>query len=168
MQEGKERWSRILVGTDLSPQSELAVDYAIRLAEALHTSLDIAFVHQTVVSAVPEMVVTASDDEAALAQSRRRLAELSARIGERIPTEVHVLTTATVPGLFQSGPSVGLLKLIEELMPDFVIVGSHGHGAVMRLLLGSVAEQLCRHSPVPVIVIPDPERAAEARGARPS
>lgn len=163
MEERQPRWRRILVGTDLSTQSQLAVDYAVQLAEVLQLRLDIVYVHETVVSAVPEMAIVPADEGSSVADDQRRLDELTAQLGARVPTASHLLSTATVPGLFQQGPAMALLKLVEELRPDFVVVGSHGRGAVMRFLLGSVGEQLVRHSPVPVIVIPDPERAAEAK-----
>ena len=37
----------------------------------------------------------------------------------------------------------------------FVLVGSHGHGAVYNLMVGSVAAGVIRHSIVPVVVVPD-------------
>lgn len=36
---------------------------------------------------------------------------------------------------------------------DHVVVGSHGRSGVSRLLRGSVAETVVRHSPVPVTVV---------------
>lgn len=36
---------------------------------------------------------------------------------------------------------------------DHIIMGSHGRDGISRILLGSVAEQVVRHAPVPVTVI---------------
>lgn len=36
---------------------------------------------------------------------------------------------------------------------DLLVVGSHGHGAIGRLLLGSVANDIIRHASVPVLVV---------------
>jgi nucleotide-binding universal stress UspA family protein len=36
---------------------------------------------------------------------------------------------------------------------DLVVMGSHGHGGVKRFVLGSVADEVARHAPVPVMVV---------------
>jgi nucleotide-binding universal stress UspA family protein len=42
----------------------------------------------------------------------------------------------------------------KEISADFVVLGSHGHGVVASLLLGSVAEGMVRKSIVPTLVVP--------------
>jgi nucleotide-binding universal stress UspA family protein len=36
---------------------------------------------------------------------------------------------------------------------DLVVMGSHGHGGVRRFVLGSVADEVARHAPVPVMIV---------------
>ena len=40
------------------------------------------------------------------------------------------------------------------LAVDYIILGSHGHGAVYHLFGGSVVTGVLKHSPCPVIVVP--------------
>ncbi len=48
--------------------------------------------------------------------------------------------------------------MAEEIGADVIVVGSHGRGAIERLLLGSVSEQVVRHAPCPVLVVrPKPD-----------
>jgi nucleotide-binding universal stress UspA family protein len=42
----------------------------------------------------------------------------------------------------------------ERLEAELVVVGSHGHGAVRKLLVGSVSEGLLRQAGRPVLVVP--------------
>ena len=43
---------------------------------------------------------------------------------------------------------------METIGADLVVLGSHGHGIVASLLLGSVAEGMVRKSIVPTLVVP--------------
>jgi len=47
-------------------------------------------------------------------------------------------------------------------LADVVVLGSHGRRGFDRLLLGSDAEQILRHSPVPVLLV-RPDQAAQGR-----
>jgi nucleotide-binding universal stress UspA family protein len=67
-------------------------------------------------------------------------------------------TTAVIQGHARSS----IVEYAEGWGADFVIVGSHGHGAFARLLLGSVAQAVVRHAPCSVEVV----RAAIPESAR--
>ena len=40
---------------------------------------------------------------------------------------------------------------------DLIVIGTHGRTGVKRILLGSVAEEVTRHAPCPVLVVRRPE-----------
>jgi nucleotide-binding universal stress UspA family protein len=48
----------------------------------------------------------------------------------------------------------GILKCGSEYGADMIVVGTHRRTGIGRLLLGSVAEHVVRHSTVPVLVVP--------------
>lgn len=53
------------------------------------------------------------------------------------------------------GPSVEkVLEEAQRISADLIIVGSHGHGAVYHLLLGSVGEGVLKRATCPVLVVP--------------
>jgi nucleotide-binding universal stress UspA family protein len=57
----------------------------------------------------------------------------------------------------------------EKFKPRFLIVGSHGWGAVRRALFGSVSTGVLHHATCPVLVVrgePAVEGAAAANGAQ--
>ncbi len=52
-------------------------------------------------------------------------------------------------------PGVELAIFAEEIGATVVVVGSRGHGAIKRALIGSVSDHLVRHAPCPVLVVRD-------------
>ena len=48
----------------------------------------------------------------------------------------------------------------DEVGADIIVVGSHGHGALADVLLGSVTSALLHHCPCPVLVIPRDRHAS--------
>jgi nucleotide-binding universal stress UspA family protein len=55
--------------------------------------------------------------------------------------------------LLEGNPSYELIRYAEEDKMDVVIMGTLGRTGLDRLLLGSVAGNLVRHSKVPVMVV---------------
>lgn len=56
-------------------------------------------------------------------------------------------------------PEEAILDYVEENQVDLVIMSTHGRSGVSRWLLGSVAQRVANHSPVPVLMVPSPFRA---------
>lgn len=63
-----------------------------------------------------------------------------------------------VPGatshMTEGSPLHALLAHVKESSADFVVIGSHGHGVIASLLLGSVAEGMVRKATVPTLIVP--------------
>lgn len=54
-------------------------------------------------------------------------------------------------------PGVVICKLADEGAFDLIVVGSHGHGLIKRMLIGSVSNHVLRHAPCPVLVVREQE-----------
>jgi nucleotide-binding universal stress UspA family protein len=54
----------------------------------------------------------------------------------------------------RGNPARTILREADRLRPAWVVVGSHGHGALYDLLLGSVSTAMVRKSACPVVVVP--------------
>jgi nucleotide-binding universal stress UspA family protein len=61
--------------------------------------------------------------------------------------------------LFLEGEAADtILEEASKLDVDIIVVGTHGHGAMYHLLMGSVSEDVLRKSDRPVLVVPTHER----------
>lgn len=69
---------------------------------------------------------------------------------------VGIKTTALVV----QGPSCEtILNEAEKLGIDLIVVGSHGHGALHQMLVGSVSEGVIRSATCPVLVVPTHDKS---------
>ena len=60
-------------------------------------------------------------------------------------------------------PGTVVPDLVNELDAELVVIGSHGRTGISRLVVGSVAEQVFRCSPCPVLVIKLPKNAEKSQ-----
>ena len=150
---------RILVPLDFSANSVRALDYAYRLALKFDASL-----HLVHVCEVPSMF-TASMDAYAIAYS-----DWSQRLGEeaelqlnreslRIKDDVKVTTEV----LF-GNPARSIVDAAEANQADLIVMGTHGHGAVMHVVMGNVAERVVRTAPCPVLTVREPRERERDKG----
>jgi nucleotide-binding universal stress UspA family protein len=51
-------------------------------------------------------------------------------------------------------PTSRLIAVAEDREAGLIVIGKRGAGLAERVMLGSVADRLCHHSPVPVMVVP--------------
>jgi nucleotide-binding universal stress UspA family protein len=155
----EEAQLKILLPIDGSPLSVNAVHHALRLVrEGLRGSFVLANVQEP--SSLYEMVVV--HDPAAL----RRM---STEAGEHLLAEAdRLLAQAGVDHELEvaSGePANTLIDLIENYRCDAVIMGARGMGE-STATLGSVAHELLRRAPVPVMIVRGAPSADDADAAQ--
>jgi len=79
-----------------------------------------------------------------------------AKLEEAAASVRHLVPDVTVK-VSEGNPLPSVLDYIRDVGGDMVVLGTHGHGVVASLLLGSVAEGLVRKAAVPTLVVPAPE-----------
>jgi len=134
---------RILVGTDFSPESHLALAHALRIARRLDATLLIAHagtvIEPTAAALAPESAVLVEYQKIVAeheVESRSRLAELV--------REVQAQGLAAEEHLIDGFADTALRDAAEALDADLVVIGTHGRTGLKRILLGSVAERVVR------------------------
>lgn len=72
--------------------------------------------------------------------------------------ELHASVKAELPNatteIAEGSPLHCLLECVKACDADLVVLGSHGHGVIASLLLGSVAEGMVRKATVPTLIVP--------------
>lgn len=141
--------TKIVVGVDFSPQSEVAVTRAIEIAR--RTGAEVCLVHVGLVleRALPPAPEGSTGEwerlvSAQLAQNRAALSALR----ERHDGQGADLSQLLVDGY----PDTGLVAAAEQIGAQLIITGSHGRTGVRRWLLGSVSERTVRLSSTAVMV----------------
>lgn len=135
----------ILMATDFSTNSALALDLAATLAHR--------FNEEVVLLHVDDSSTSAPLSEAALA--RRELARLEL---ERCRAMLEEQSVRVRVMLRPGDPAREILRVAATHMPGVIVVGTHGASPVKTPLLGSVADRVMRYAPHPVLVVPDPTR----------
>lgn len=137
---------KILLPVDGSPLSLEAVHHAIRLVrDGLQGSFVLANVQEP--SSLYEMAVVHDP------QALRRLA---VEAGEHAVAQADALLTQAgiehETEVASGQPANTLIELVENYRCDAVIMGAHGMGE-SGATFGAVAQELLRHSPVPVMIV---------------
>jgi len=132
----------IVVATDFSVGSRIALDLAVSVARDRKGSLLIAHVKEL----DPDDVVEDTPDEVL----QKKLQDLPAD-GLAVPVRRLLLHGADAADT--------ICQLAETEKADLIVMGTHGRRGIMRLLMGSVAELVVRHANCPVIVVKQPTPA---------
>lgn len=142
----------ILVPTDFSDSAAAAYQFARALARDHGARL--LLVH---VKPAPAIVygagVVPPEPEDYEAQLAARLRSWQP-VDPQVPTDYRVLEGDAAPEL---------LDLAEQVKADLIVMGTHGRTGLTRLLMGSVAEQLVRRAPCPVLTLRLPVNVPELR-----
>jgi nucleotide-binding universal stress UspA family protein len=134
---------RILVPIDFSASSDESLEYARRLAARCGASLEL--VHVVNVSAGDGLLGPGDPTvwERAIDAARTRLGRMAADDGG-VPHRSIVL---------EGRPPDIICDHAIAMQADLIVIGSLGRSGLQRLLLGSVAEQVARTSPCPVLIV---------------
>ena len=141
---------KVLYPTDFSEAASHALPFAVSLAEQYEAELHM--LHALVLHADdPGNVAHRFPNIEELYESLHKSAE------ERLGTtaEEHVSDDLEVHRAQQRGiaaPGV-ILDYVEEHEIDVIVLGTHGRRGLRRLLLGSVAEEVVRLAPCPVLTV---------------
>ncbi len=143
----------MLVPTDFSESSKVALRYATALADRFNACIHLLHAVQSPFEqpwAAEIYAVSMADFE----QTARREsdAQLAAMLSESERQKYGAcLVTEMGP------PFLTIVNYATREPIDLIVMGTHGRGAIAHLLIGSVAENVVRKAPCPVLTVRHPE-----------
>lgn len=147
-----DRMKTILTAIDFSDASNAVLQAAIRMAKLQDATLHIIHVIEpqpsyTAYGMTPEEfpAIQIFQDE-----SQKRA---EARINEAV-AEAKKHISDVRADLLLGSPLHSIIDYVQKHAVDLIVIGTHGHGAVAALLIGSVAEGLVRKAICPTLIIP--------------
>jgi len=138
--------NRILIAVDEEPIAAHAADVGADLARSV--GAQIAFIY--VIDAMPAYGgETGVAPDQLIASARRDGKKMVGELRQRLS-----LPPSTLDFVQAGTPSTEIVSAAIEWRADLIVMGSHGRSGLQRALQGSVAEQVLRHAPCPVLIVP--------------
>jgi nucleotide-binding universal stress UspA family protein len=158
---------RILVPIDFSDVTPPVIDLARHLAKAVDAEIHLVHVKELTAAAapgtlgyglagmselapmsgvpvsrfepIPQLIPEDEDQKSKLLQWQKEIADSGIKVSLHEPTGVVVEE---------------ILSEANEINADLIVMGTHGHGAMYNLLVGSTTEGVLKHSTRPVLLVP--------------
>jgi nucleotide-binding universal stress UspA family protein len=143
------RVRRIVHPTDFSPASAAAFRKAIELAKENRASLSIVHVLPTLPMVTDAYMAASAYDEMLTAQKRQAVRSM-----DRLVKRARASVRRASGHIVDTGPlSDGIVRFAKRQRADLIVMGTHGHGVLARVLLGSVAERVISRASCPVMTV---------------
>lgn len=140
-------FKKILVPTDYSELSLAAMDYALVFSQVFGSQIYLLHTLDTIpVLALDTMDLTTENVIYETEKNARNDLHLFviSHVGN-IPNLVEVVRR----GIAEDQ----IVKLAKEEQIDLIVMATHGRSGIAHVLMGSVAEKVVQHSPVPVLTV---------------
>lgn len=141
--------NRVVMATDFSSLSETAAAYALELANQGDLEAHLVTVDETKERSAAAL-------ESKLEAVAEGLREHWAHVTEAgSPSDSTLRITQEI--LYDRGPANAILSYAEAQEADLIAMGTRGHRGVRRAFLGSVASEVIREAPCPVLTVREAE-----------
>jgi len=147
------RIKNVLVATDFSEPSIVALDYGREVARTYEATLHVLHVVEDLrwryaTDMAPTALVGIQEDVEASARAR-----LDAFLTDedRSQLRAHAMVVTAV------APSEAIVAYAKAEAVDVIVMGTHGRNGLAHLFMGSVAERVVRLAPCPVLTVRHPE-----------
>ncbi|MBX3256248.1 MAG: universal stress protein [Chitinophagaceae bacterium] len=140
-------YKKILVAIDNSSYSMKAAKVGFALAHSLKAAVGLLYVvdrSKEVVNA--DLGITPQQSGTVLLNEAEKTIEQYTRLYDGVD-KVERFTPEGIP-------EKEIINISHEWPADIIVMGTHGRSAISKVLTGSVAEYVIRHSTIPVLITP--------------
>ena len=156
---------KILYTTDLSDNSTYAFRYAMNFAKKHDAKIIILHVLEESSGPGQDMMQQYFDEEQQKMSSEKKIAYTMDRIDKRLkifcdrelkddPESMDRIESIEIR---KGYPANEILKKVDELECDAIVMGTHGKGIIRETYLGSMTKKVLRRVRKPVFIIPLPK-----------
>jgi nucleotide-binding universal stress UspA family protein len=138
---------KILVPVDFSPESENALQYAIKIAKSadkasiiLHHSIFVKDVMADLLEKIKDVLI---------AETEKELAALLKKCTSKEIENVDFKTDYVF-----GYPEESILQVAEKFHSNIIIMGTKGASGIEKFLIGSVASKVLENANIPVLIVP--------------
>ncbi len=140
-------FKKVLVATDGSENAAKAASYGVNIAKSTGAEVYAVYVVSTQHAVTTRSVKGWSDSfEEYLTNIGDSALEYVEKLGKESGVKVQ-------PVILKGIPAERILDYAEEKGIDLIVMGTQGLTGVKKFLIGSVSENVLRHSKVPVMII---------------
>ena len=141
-------YQKILVPTDGSETATCGLREAIKLAKEQHARIRLIHVVDEFVMASPYGIVVDRGIDQLCAAGKSILAN-----AQEIAQQAGITVDTQLVEAFGTPAGEHIAKAAREWPADLIVCGTHGRRGLRRIVLGSDAEYLVRHTPVPILLV---------------
>jgi nucleotide-binding universal stress UspA family protein len=148
--------TKILLATDGSVESELALSTAVDLANSTSSELHVVHVGSQYHPDLPTL-----RDPALFEERLQGLEQETQEVLDGQARKIEEAGGSVQEAHYRKGrKDQEIVHLGEEIGAGLIVMGSRGRGGVRRALMGSVSDSVIRHAHCPVLVVRNEEHHA--------
>jgi nucleotide-binding universal stress UspA family protein len=161
---------RILVPIDVSDVTPPVIDLARQLAKALNAEIHLVHVKELTAAAtpgtlgyglagMPELAPMSGVPLPGFEPMPEAIPEDEGQTSKLAKWQEEIAQDGIKVSLHEPTGAVAeeILNQADALDADLIVMGTHGHGAVYNLLVGSATKGVLKHSTRPVLLVPGPK-----------
>ncbi|MCH7974208.1 MAG: universal stress protein [Bacteroidetes bacterium] len=142
---------KVLVPIDFSDYSKDALNYSINFNKCFNAELILIYVIEPVIYPTDFSATQISIPPTDVEITKNAEASLKQLINKEIPLDIKINAIIKI-----GKPFVEIVETATEENIDLIIISSHGHSGIEKILFGSTAEKVVRKAPCPVLTLRTP------------